>query len=107
MENFHFINLLPRHVAVNYLKLKSYTRKIQRTSSSIGFTRKSVHNNIVPTFAKVKGQFIDSKDQIKAEKGTSKSHLLNHKKNLQYFRTVINIYQVQYFNNLVLTIQKH
>ena len=84
MENFHFINLLPRHVAVNYLKLKSYTRKIQRTSLSIGFTRKSLHNNIVPTFAKVKGQFIDSKDQIKTDKGTSKSHLLNHKKNLQY-----------------------
>ena len=39
MANFDFINLLPRHVAVNYLKLKSYTSKIQRTASSIGFIR--------------------------------------------------------------------
>ena len=34
MANFDFINLLPRHVAVNYLKLKSHTSKIQRTASS-------------------------------------------------------------------------
>ena len=79
-----FINLLSRHVAVNYLKLKYYTSKIQRTASSIGFTPKSLHNNIVPTFEKVKGQFIEPKDQIKAEEGVLKSHLLNHKKNLQY-----------------------
>ena len=84
MANFDFINLLPRHVAVNYLKLKSYTSKIQRTASSIGFIRKSLHISIVPTFAKVKGQFIESKDQIKAEEGVLKSHLLNHKKNFQY-----------------------
>ena len=45
---------------------------------------KSLHNNIVPTFAKVKGQFIESKDQIKSEEGVLKSHLLNHKKNFQY-----------------------
>ena len=32
MANFDYINLLPRHVAVNYLKLKSYTSKIQRTA---------------------------------------------------------------------------
>ena len=83
MANFD-INLIPRHVAVNYLKIKSYASKIQRTASTIGFIRKSLHNNIVPTFAKVKGQFIDSKDQIKVEEGVLRSHLLNHKKNLQY-----------------------
>ena len=82
MANFD-INLIPRHVDVNYLKLKSYTSKIQRTASSIGFIRKSLHNNIVPTFEKIEGQFIDSKDQIKAEEGILKSHLLNHKNNLQ------------------------
>ena len=84
MANFDYINLLSRHVAVNYLKLKSYTSKIQRTASSIGFIRKSLHNNIVSTFTKVKGQFIESKDQIKAEERVSKSNLLNHKRNLQY-----------------------
>ena len=38
----------------------------------------------MPTFPKVKGKFTESKDQIKAEEGVLKSHLLNHKKNLQY-----------------------
>ena len=84
MANFDFINLLPKHVAANYLKLKSYTSKIQRTASSIGFICKSLHNNIVPSFAKVIGQFIESKHQIKAEEGVLKSHLLNHKNSLQY-----------------------
>ena len=37
MANSHSINLLPRHVAVNYLKLKSDTSKVQRTASNIGF----------------------------------------------------------------------
>ena len=37
MANFDFMNLLPRRAAVNYLKLKSYTSKIQRTPSSILF----------------------------------------------------------------------
>ena len=37
MVNFDSINLLPRHVAVNYLKLKSNTSKVQRTASNIEF----------------------------------------------------------------------
>ena len=84
MANFAFINLLPRHVAVNYVKLKSYTSKIQRTAWSIGFMSKSLHNSIMPTLQKLKGQFVESKDQIPAEEGVLKRHLLNHKKNLQY-----------------------
>ena len=42
MANFDSINLLPRHVAVNYLKLKSDTSKVQKTASSIGFICKSI-----------------------------------------------------------------
>ena len=38
MANFDFINLLARHVAVNYLKLKSNTSTVQ----SIGFICKSL-----------------------------------------------------------------
>ena len=41
MANFDSINLLPSHAAVNCLKLKSDTSKVQRTSSSIGFICKS------------------------------------------------------------------
>ena len=42
MASFDFINLLPRHFAVNCVKLKSYISKIQRTASSIGFICKSL-----------------------------------------------------------------
>ena len=118
MANFD-INLLPRHVAVNYLKLKSYTSKIQRTASSIGFIRKSLHNNIVPTFEKVKGQFIDSKDQIKAEEEVLKNHLLNHQKNLQYlldchkhlsnaiFQEVVSLLYNSIKRNILLTLHSN
>ena len=47
MANFDFIDLPPRHDAVNYLKLKSYTSKIHGAASSIGFICKSLHNDIV------------------------------------------------------------
>ena len=40
MANFDSINLLPRQVAVNYLKLKSDASKVQRTASSTGFIYK-------------------------------------------------------------------
>ena len=38
----------------------------------------------MPIFWKVKGQFIESKDQMKAEEEVLKSHLLSHKRNLHY-----------------------
>ena len=43
-----------------------------------------LHNIIAQTFAKGKGQFIESRDQIKDEEGVLKNDLLNYKKNLQY-----------------------
>ena len=64
--------------------MKSYTRKIQRTAWNIGFIRNSLHNIIAQTFAKGKGQFIESRDQIKDEEGVLKNDLLNYKNNLQY-----------------------
>ena len=78
--------------------------------------RKSLHNNIVPTFAKVKGQFIDSKDQKKVEEGVLKSHLLNHEKNLQYllnchkrlsnpiFREISSVLYKSIKRNILLTL---
>ena len=42
MANFDSINLLPRHCAVNYLKLKSDTSKVQRIASRIGFIYQSL-----------------------------------------------------------------
>ena len=40
-----FINLLPRHIAEDYFKLKSLSSKIQRTSSSIVFINQVISSN--------------------------------------------------------------
>ena len=42
MGNFDSINLLPGHVAVDNLELKSDTSKVQKTASRIGFIFKSL-----------------------------------------------------------------
>ena len=74
-----FIQYLPRHVAVYYTKLKSLTRKVQRTAGSIGFVQKSLHHKVVRTFARLKGEFINRNDKLRAEQAILKSHLLEHK----------------------------
>ena len=53
-----FNNLLPIHITGDYLELKSLSRKIQRTSSSIGFINQALFHQITPTFAKVKGHIV-------------------------------------------------
>ena len=68
MASYYLIRKLPRHMAVEYYKLKSLSSKIQRTSSSIGFIYKAIFHEVIPTFAKVKGQFVNVKDKYKAEK---------------------------------------
>ena len=50
MANTNLFDLLPRHIAADYLKLKSITSKLQRTACSIAFIKKSLHHNLVPTF---------------------------------------------------------
>ena len=80
-----FMQCLPRHVAVHYAKLKSITIKMQRTVGSIGSVQKSLHNKFVPTFAKLKGHFVNRNDKLRAEQAILKSHLVEHKK---YFRTL-------------------
>ena len=42
MASYYLIRKLPRHIAVEYYKLKSLSSKIQRTSSSIGFIYKAI-----------------------------------------------------------------
>ena len=81
-----FMQYLPRHVAVYYTKLKSLTSKIQQTAGSIGFVQKSLHHKVVPTFARLKGQFINRNDKLRAEQAILKSHLLDDKKYLQTLR---------------------
>ena len=46
----------------------------QNSALGKGFIRESLHNNIVPRFVKIKDQFIDSKDKIKAGEGFLRGH---------------------------------
>ena len=55
--------------------LKSVTSKIKRTTMSIAFIEKALYYEVTPTFAKVKGQFINLKDQRSTEKKVLLSHL--------------------------------
>ena len=55
------------------------TNKIQRTTSSIAFIQKALYYEVTPTFTKVKGQFINLKDQRSAEKKALLSHLKDHR----------------------------
>ena len=75
-----FMQYLPRHIVVYYTKLKSRTSKIQRTAGSIGFVQKSLHHKVFPTFAKLRGQFINRNDKLLAKQSILKTHLVEHKK---------------------------
>ena len=51
---------------------------LHKTSSSIGFIKKVLHHNVTPTFAKIRGQFLNNKDQLDAERKLMISHLTQH-----------------------------
>ena len=48
-----------------------------------GFVQKSLHHKVVPTLAKLKDQFINRNDKLRAEQAFLKSHLAEHKKKLR------------------------
>lgn len=80
MINIHFIHIPPQHVATEYLKLDTLTRKIPRTVSNIGFAQSSIRS-VVSLFTKLKGQFINAKNKSQAEK--DHCHSLSCRKKLR------------------------
>ena len=72
------INLLPRRVADKYYDIKKRTKQLHETASTFGFIKKSLHNSVIRTFAKVKGTFL----REKREEDIMKSHLKKHQNNL-------------------------
>ena len=62
----NFINILPRHISIDYYKLKPLSSKIQKAASNIGFIQHALFHELTPTFAKVKEQFINHKDRYSA-----------------------------------------
>ena len=65
-------------IADIYNKFIKVTSKLHKTSSSIGFIKKALHHNVTPTFAKIRGQFVNNKDQLDAERKLMISHLTQH-----------------------------
>ena len=73
----------PRRIAVVRNEFKTTTLRMQRTASSIGFIEKCLKKGVVPTFAKVKGQFINENERKLTEFNLMRSHLSQHRKNLK------------------------
>ena len=66
-------------IANTYNKfIKVNLSKLHKTSSSIGFNKKALHHNVTPTFAKIRDQFRNNKDQLDAEWQLMISHLTQH-----------------------------
>ena len=49
----------------------------------IGFIYKAIFHEVIPTFAKIKGQFFNMKDKYKAEKSILQPHLTTYRHNLK------------------------
>ena len=62
---------------------REYSRLQGYVTSSIALIQKALYYEVTPTFAKVKGQFINLKDQRSAEKKVSLSHLKDHSSRLR------------------------
>ena len=75
MANLSIVKLLPKRVAELYKELKNITSKLHRTSGSIGFIKKALHNEVTPKFAQVKGNFINVNDRFKSEKRVFFNHI--------------------------------
>ena len=63
MPNLFIIDIICTRVAANYNKMRKLILKLRKSSSSVGFIKKSLFNNITPTFAKVK---VTAPDLLKA-----------------------------------------
>ena len=74
------LDILPRRYTTLFNKLKSLTSKLQRTASSITFMEQSLFHGVIPTLAKVKGQFLNERDRWKSSDIILKSQLHKHKK---------------------------
>ena len=69
---------LYNHVADYSNKMKKILSKLHKSSSSTPFIKKALYQNVTPTFAKVKGKFLNGNVKLNAEKDLSKSHLNKH-----------------------------
>ena len=66
MANLSTINILAKHVADIYIKMKIITSKLYNTSTSIAFVTKALFVDVILKFAIVKGKFINEMDTLTA-----------------------------------------
>ena len=106
----YLLDILPRRYTTLFHKLKSLTSKLQRTASSIAFIKQSLFYGVIPTFAKVKGQFLNERDRWKSSEIILKSQLHKHKKLLSrlmqehgnYRQIASSVLLYKLLNNFVL-----
>ena len=79
-------NILYGRVATYYNKLKKTISKLHKSSSSVAFIKKALHNNITPTFAKIKGQFLNTNTKSNAEKDLMRGHINKHYNDIRLLR---------------------
>ena len=75
-----------RCVATYYNKLKKAISKLHKSSSSVAFIKKALHNNITATFAKIKGQFLNTSSKSNAEKELMRGHINKHYNDISLLR---------------------
>ena len=67
------LDILPRRYTTLFNKLKLLTSKLKRTASSIVSIEQSLFHGVIPTFVKVKGQFLNERDRWKSREVILKS----------------------------------
>ena len=78
-------NLFTKHlltlVSEKYYTIKKVTSKLQQTATNLGFINKAIHNQVVPKFVEVKGQFLKNNDKHDSKMKILHFHLLENKRN--------------------------
>ena len=66
MGNLYITDIVYGGVAADYIVLKKIIGKLHKSSSSAAFVKKPLFSNLVPTFAKVRGQYTDLRCQCRS-----------------------------------------
>ena len=75
-----FTKHLPTLVSEKYYTIKKLTSKLQQAATNTGFINKAIHNQVIPKFAEVKGQFLKNNDKHDSKMKILHSHLLENKR---------------------------
>ena len=66
MGNLYITDIVYGGVAADYIVLKKIIGKLHKSSFSAAFAKKTLFSNLVPTFAKVRGQYTDLQCQCQS-----------------------------------------